>query len=52
VINLHGLDLNLLTVFKAIYEAGSITRTAESWAARARAGCACRAWVGGSCRRM
>ena len=29
MINLRSLDLNLLTVFEAIYEAGSITRAAE-----------------------
>ncbi|MGG5821994.1 LysR substrate-binding domain-containing protein [Falsiroseomonas sp. HW251] len=29
MINLRSLDLNLLTVFEAVYEAGSITRAAE-----------------------
>lgn len=29
MINLRSLDLNLLTVFEAVYEAGSVTRAAE-----------------------
>jgi DNA-binding transcriptional LysR family regulator len=29
VINLRGLDLNLITVFEAVYEAGSISRAAD-----------------------